>query len=223
MLRRAGLQRGMRLLDIAVGTGLIASAAYRIVGGNVDIIGLDPSEQMLREAQRKLPITLILGRAEELPLADASVDFVSMGYALRHVSDLAIAFAEIRRVLRPGGRLLILEIGRPRGRIARALAATYLGRAVPCLSLWLKPKSRLAALMRYHWDTIENCVNGDVILAQLRTCGFSDVACDADLDLFRAYRALKPARTTCCQSGEACYSRPDSEAEAKGPVRSGAK
>jgi demethylmenaquinone methyltransferase/2-methoxy-6-polyprenyl-1,4-benzoquinol methylase len=48
------------------------------------------------------------------------VDFVSMGYALRHVADLGVAFAEYRRVLRPGGRVLLLEIGRPEGRVARS-------------------------------------------------------------------------------------------------------
>ena len=147
---------------------------------------------MLGEARRKLPMALIRGRAEALPLADASVDFVSMGYALRHVRDLAIAFAEFRRVLRPGGKLLMLEIGRPSGRVSHALAAIYLGRVAPCLSWWLKPRSQLSALMRYHWDTIEHCVAADVILAQLKACGFSDVGCDLDLGLFRAYRALKP-------------------------------
>jgi demethylmenaquinone methyltransferase/2-methoxy-6-polyprenyl-1,4-benzoquinol methylase len=192
MLRRAGVQGNMRLLDIAVGTGLVASAARRVAGGNLDIIGLDPSERMLREAQRNLPIMLIQGQAEALPLADASVDFVSMGYALRHVSDLAIAFAEFRRVLRPGGRLLILEISRPSGRIARALAATYFGRAIPCLSRWLQPGSQLAVLMRYHWETVEHCVAADVIMAQLSSCRFCDLTCDTDLGLFRAYRALKP-------------------------------
>jgi len=198
-LRRAGLQRGMRLLDIAVGTGLVASAAYRIAGGSVEIIGLDPSERMLGQARCKLPIALIQGRAEALPLADASVDFVSMGYALRHVSDLTITFAEFRRVLRPGGRLLLLEISRPSGPISRALAATYLARVVPYLSRWLKPGSELPALMQYHWDTIRHGLAADVILAQLSACGFTDVAYDTELNLFGAYRAIRPM---CCQSDE---------------------
>ena len=191
-LRRAGFLRGMRLLDVAVGTGLVASAAHRVTGGEADIIGLDPSERMLHEARRKLPVPLIMGQAEALPLADSSVDFVSLGYALRHVSNLSTAFAEFHRVLRPGGRLLILEIGRPDGRIAYALAATYLGRVVPFLSRWLKPKSELAALMRYHWDTIEHCVSPETILAQLSKSGFSEISCETDLHLFRAYRSRKP-------------------------------
>jgi demethylmenaquinone methyltransferase/2-methoxy-6-polyprenyl-1,4-benzoquinol methylase len=223
MLKRAGLRHGTRLLDVAVGTGLVASAAYRIAGRGVEVIGLDPSEQMLQETRRKLPIALIQGSAEALPLADASVDFVSMGYALRHLSDLAAAFAEFRRVLRPGGSLLMLEIGRPSGRIAGALAAVYLAQVVPWLCRWLMPRSELPMLMRYLWDTIQHCVAPDVILAQLSACGFSDVALDNDLDLFRAYRALKPIGSTCCQSGETCCSHRCSGAEVRGPARSGAR
>jgi demethylmenaquinone methyltransferase/2-methoxy-6-polyprenyl-1,4-benzoquinol methylase len=225
MLKRAGLRPGMRLLDIAVGTGLVASAAYHVVGGDVDIIGLDPSEQMLQEARRKLqlPIALIQGCGETIPLADASVDFVSIGYALRHLSDLAAAFAEFRRVLRPGGSLLMLEIGLPSGPIARVLAAIYLSRVVPWLCHWLKPRSELPMLMRYHWDTIQHCVAADVILAQLSACGFSDVACHVDLGLFRAYRALEPVGSTRSRSDEAYCSHHYSAAGARSPARSGAR
>jgi demethylmenaquinone methyltransferase/2-methoxy-6-polyprenyl-1,4-benzoquinol methylase len=190
-LRRAGLLRGMRLLDVAVGTGLTAAAAHWVTGSNADIIGLDSSECMLHQARRKLPIFLIRGQAETLPLADASVDFISLGYALRHISNLSTAFAEFHRVLRPDGRLLILEIGRPDGHIAHALAAAYLGTVVPFVSRWLKPRSELAALMRYHWDTIEHCVAPEFILAQLGISGFSEITCETDLRLFRAYRSRK--------------------------------
>ncbi len=87
-LRRAGLQPGHTVLDVAVGTGLIAQSALQIVGANGAVIGLDLSEAMLAEAQRKLGIPLIQGTAEALPLADQSVDFVVMGYAIRHIADL---------------------------------------------------------------------------------------------------------------------------------------
>ena len=220
-LRRAGLLRGMRLLDVAVGTGLTAAAARRIMGSDADIIGLDSSERMLLEARRMMPIRLVRGQAEALPLPNSSVDFISVGYALRHVSNLSTAFAEFHRVLRPGGTLLVLEIGRADGRIAHALAAAYLGKMVPFVSSWLRPKSELAALMRYHWDTIEHCVSQEVILAQLRTSGFSEITCETDLRLFRAYRSRKPTR--CCPSDGTCCSRPYPAAEAASPARSGAR
>ena len=101
---------------------------------------------------------MIRGNAERLPMADASFDFVTVGYALRHVTDLASAFQEFRRVLRPGGTLLLLEIARPQGLIRRRLVKWYLGRMVPLLCRWLMPQTKSATLMGYFWDTIENCV-----------------------------------------------------------------
>jgi demethylmenaquinone methyltransferase/2-methoxy-6-polyprenyl-1,4-benzoquinol methylase len=149
------------------------------------------------------------------------VDFISLGYALRHISDLSTAFAEFHRVLRPGGRLLILEISRPDGHIAHALAATYLGRVVPFASRWLRPKSALPALMRYHWDTIEHCVSPAVILAQLGSSGFGEISCETDLRLFRAYRSRKPV--TGCWSDETCCSHRGFATEETAPARSGAR
>lgn len=194
-LRRAGLAPGQKALDVAVGTGLVAREAVRILGRPQDVIGLDLSQGMLAEARRALPpgVALVRARAEALPIADASVDFVSMGYALRHVSDLAATFAEYRRVLRPGGRVLLLEIARPGGRIAHALARLYLGRVVPALSRWLGGSERTGTLMRYHWDTINACVPPATIERALAAAGFARVACEVQCVLFRAYTAERPA------------------------------
>jgi ubiquinone/menaquinone biosynthesis C-methylase UbiE len=93
----------MRMLDVAIGTGLLAREAVRILGRPDDVIGLDLSEGMLAEARRALPIPLVQAQAETLPLADASLDFVSMSYALRHVTSLGVLFAEFRRVSAPAG------------------------------------------------------------------------------------------------------------------------
>jgi demethylmenaquinone methyltransferase/2-methoxy-6-polyprenyl-1,4-benzoquinol methylase len=152
---------------------------------------VDVSERMLREARGNLDIPVIQGHAEALPIADASVDFVSMGYALRHMADLACAFREFGRVLRPGGILLLLEIGRPSGRIVHAVAALYLGHAVPWLCRKFMPRTQMATLMQYYWDTIENCVPPDTILAGLSAAGFTDISCENSQGLFRAYRARK--------------------------------
>jgi demethylmenaquinone methyltransferase/2-methoxy-6-polyprenyl-1,4-benzoquinol methylase len=193
-LQRARLHRGMRLLDVAVGTGPVARAALRVTENHVEVIGLDVSQGMLKETRRKLAIPLIQGNAEQMPIADASVDFVTMGYALRHVVDLSCAFQEFRRVLRPGGTLLLLEITPPRGRVGRGLAEWYLGRVVPLLCRGFMPQTESARLMHYFWDTIENCVAPDVILEQLWATGFVEVACETDLDLFCAYRARRPVQ-----------------------------
>ena len=196
-LRRAGLRPGQAMLDVAVGTGLVAREAVRILGRPDGIVGLDLSEGMLAEARRTLAgVRLVRGRAEALPVRDASVDFLSMGYALRHVPDLAVAFAEYRRVLRPGGRLLLLEIGRPRGGIAYAAVRFYLGGVVPALSRWLGGGARAATLMRYYWDTIDACVPPAAIQGALAAAGFTGVACDVQLGVFRAYTAQRPPEGT---------------------------
>lgn len=192
-LRLGGLRPGMRVLDVAVGTGLVARAALQLTGDRADVVGLDVSQNMLAETQRTLRIPLIRANAEYLPVADASVDFVSMGYALRHVSDLAAMFQECLRVLRPGGILLLLEITRPDSRTMRALSRWYLGRFVPFACRWLLPQTSSAALMHYFWRTIEHCVPSRLILDELAACGFVDVGCNTEMDVFRAYSAHKPS------------------------------
>lgn len=194
-LRRAGLRPGAQVLDVAIGTGLVAREAAAILGGaggggTGRLVGLDLSEGMLAEARRLLGLPLVQARAEDLPFADASFDFVSMGYALRHVADLGRLFAGYRRVLRPGGRVLLLEIAPPEGRVPRALLKAYMGGVVPLLS-------RLAGrdsdtLMRYYWDTIEACVPPPEILSQLTQAGLEDVRCETDIGIMRAYSARRP-------------------------------
>lgn len=191
-LRRAGLRPGQRLLDVAVGTGLVAREAVRILGGPRGVVGIDLSEGMLRRARASLPIPLVCGRAEALPVADASFDFLSMGYALRHVAALPAAFAEYRRVLRPGGRLLLLEIARPAGTLAYGATRLYLGRLVPGVIARLGGGERARLLMRYYWDTIDRCVPPAVILQALAAAGFTEVGCEVQLGIFRAYTARRP-------------------------------
>lgn len=186
-LRRAGLRRGARVLDVATGTGLVAREAARLVGDPSLVVGLDLSENMLALARRRAGITVVQGRAEALPVASGSVDFLSMGYALRHVPDLGTAFAEFRRVLRPGGTVLLLEIGRPETRRLQAAARAYLGAIVPAGCRLLGRGGEGARLMRYYWDTIEACVPPATILGALGDAGFGRVACETALGVFRAY------------------------------------
>ncbi len=100
---------------------------------------------------------LVQGSVDGLPFASGSFDVLTMGYALRHVAALGAACAEFLRVLRPGGQVLLLEVGRPDGRIARNAARFYLGRVVPLLSRVIGSSRRAGLLMRYYWETIELC------------------------------------------------------------------
>jgi demethylmenaquinone methyltransferase/2-methoxy-6-polyprenyl-1,4-benzoquinol methylase len=102
-LRRAGLTERMRLLDVGCGTGIVAGHAAHIVGPLGGVMALDPSIPMLRTARQQRVPCVIQGIGEFLPFADRSFDMLSMGYALRHVTDLHVTFGEYQRVLKPGG------------------------------------------------------------------------------------------------------------------------
>ena len=122
-MQRHGLRPGQQLLDVACGTGLVAVAAQKILGGAETITCVDPSEGMMAVAKRKLPARFVVGRAEQLPFPDDSFDFLTMGYALRHVLALEDAFREYRRVLKPGGKVLIMEVTKPAGPIGRFVSS----------------------------------------------------------------------------------------------------
>jgi demethylmenaquinone methyltransferase / 2-methoxy-6-polyprenyl-1,4-benzoquinol methylase len=174
-LQRAGLTKEMRLLDVATGTGLMVRAALELGVDPAQITGVDPSRGMLAENRKHHPVTLLEGIGEALPCADAAFDFVSMGYALRHVEDLGKLFAEFRRVLRPGGRVLILEITRPTNRVVLPLIRFYMRQLVPRIG-WLRRRNKSTVkLMQYYWATIEECVPPAVILSALETGGFKNV------------------------------------------------
>lgn len=192
-LRRAGLVPGNRVLDVAIGTGLVARAARDILGNDGHVIGVDLSMGMLAEARKSLPITLVQGVAERLPLADACADFVTMGYALRHVTDLESTFREYLRVLKPGGSLLILELTRPAADSATyRFTRFYLHTVVPLLARIGPGGADARTLMEYFWDTVDNCVPPATILAALDGSGFTSPRQGVVHRVFSEYVATKP-------------------------------
>lgn len=208
-LQRAGLKAGDRVLDVAVGTGLVAREALRIVregggaapggsslsaGGSVggSVVGIDPSAEMLRRAVEALGIEGRVGRAERLEFADASFDFVSMGYALRHMDDLVRVFAEQRRVLKPGGRVCVLEITRPEGRVGRAMLKGYLRFLSRTVGRVAGLKPRTGELWEYYYETIDLCVPPERVMEAMRAAGFVDVKRHRELGLFSEFTGQKP-------------------------------
>ena len=124
----AVVRRDDRVLDACCGTGDLALAAER-AGGRV--VGLDFSEQMLERARLKSStIDWVQGDLLALPFTDGSFDAATVGFGVRNVDDLAAAFRELRRVLRPGGRLGVLEITRPVG-VARPFFRLWFDVLVP--------------------------------------------------------------------------------------------
>jgi len=182
----------MTVLDVCMGSGQVARAAVELVGTGGKVVGLDASSRMLIEARKYVKIPMLLGVVEALPVADEFADFVTMGYALRHIADLRETFREFLRVLKPGGTLLMIEFSRPRSRVVHAAARLYLGTLVPAIA---SMKGRRAAdMMRYFWNTIESCVPPETILRTLREAGLEDPRKEGPIDLFAEYTAKRPTR-----------------------------
>jgi demethylmenaquinone methyltransferase/2-methoxy-6-polyprenyl-1,4-benzoquinol methylase len=194
-LERAGLRPGMRVVDVGVGTGLVAREAARICGNPAAVTGVDPSVGMMANAKVPQGVNLVEGVAEAIPSPDANFDFLSMGYALRHISDLTVAFHEFHRVLKPGGKVCLLEITCPETKWGRFLLKIYMKGLVPLLALVVGKSSNTRKLWRYYWDTIEACVPPEQILAALRAAGFTDVKRHIEvkgMSILAEYQATKP-------------------------------
>jgi demethylmenaquinone methyltransferase/2-methoxy-6-polyprenyl-1,4-benzoquinol methylase len=181
----------MKVLDVASGTGLMARGALDLGIPERDLVGLDPSRGMLQENRKASSISLIQGLGERLPFCIATFDFISMGYALRHVEDLGRLFREFHRVLRVGGRILILEITRPSARFAFTVMRFYMQKLVPLLTRLAQRHHESARLMKYYWATIAECVPPEAILSALRESGFHDAVRRTSANILSEYLGTK--------------------------------
>lgn len=164
----AVVRPGDRVLDACSGTGDLAVAALR-AGGRVT--GLDFSERMLERAGRKGPeVEWVQGDALALPFEDGSFDAATVGFGVRNLDDLERGLAELRRVLRPGGRVAILEITRPRGLLAPFYRLWFDG-LVPLLGRLLPGGSAYTYLPA----SVRRFPGPDDLAGLLRGAGFEDV------------------------------------------------
>ena len=173
-LRRAGLKPGMQVLDVAIGTAAVARGATRLVGPTGRVFGVDPSQGMLGEARKNFQGPLTRGVAQELPFATDTFDFVTMGIALRHVSDLKAAFSEYLRVLKPGGKLWILEGHTPRTGIGHKLTEFVWAKVIPGMTLASTRSQEAKLLMDYYWDTIDQAATRETLTETLKAVGFEE-------------------------------------------------
>lgn len=190
-LRRHGLRAGQRLLDVGCGTGLVAMEALKILGTAQNITCLDPSAGMLALAKHKLNARFIQGRAEEIPLPDESFDFLTMGYALRHVTSLEQAFREYHRVLARGGKVLLLEITKPSNRVSAAALKLYFKSVYPRLARIFTGSEAAEDLLKYYWETIDACIRPELIQRSLSRAGFREVKWDSRFGVVSEYSAVK--------------------------------
>ncbi|HXR12043.1 MAG TPA: bifunctional demethylmenaquinone methyltransferase/2-methoxy-6-polyprenyl-1,4-benzoquinol methylase UbiE [Gaiellaceae bacterium] len=164
----AVVRPGDRVLDACCGTGDLAIAAR---GRGADVVGLDFSEAMLARARSKRSnIEWIAGDVLALPFEDGSFDAVTVGFGVRNFADLAAGLRELRRVLRPDGRLGILEITQPRGPLA-PFYRLWFDRVIPVLGRLLPGGSAYTYLPA----SVRRFPGPEDLAALLVDCGFPAV------------------------------------------------
>jgi demethylmenaquinone methyltransferase/2-methoxy-6-polyprenyl-1,4-benzoquinol methylase len=164
----AVVQPCARVLDACCGTGDLAIEADR-QGGRVT--GLDFAPLMLERARAKSStIDWVEGDLLALPFSDDAFDAATVGFGVRNVADLELALTELRRVLRPGGELAVLEITQPRG-VARAFFSLWFDRLVPLLGRMLPGGSAYTYLPA----SVRRFPSAEELVALLERVGFEDV------------------------------------------------
>lgn len=169
------------VLDVATGSGDVAFALARRLSPATQIIGMDFCEPMLKQAREKKSaaghgrfanLQFQLGDGLALPMADASVDAITISFGLRNLADRAAGLREMRRVLRPAGRLLILEFSQPSAWF-RPIYLFYLRHILPRLAGWITGDR---AAYVYLNQTIESFPGRRALSEEIRSAGFRDVS-----------------------------------------------
>ncbi|HSV72716.1 MAG TPA: ubiquinone/menaquinone biosynthesis methyltransferase [Chthonomonadales bacterium] len=179
-VREAGLRRGDSVLDCCTGTGDLARALRSVVGPSGLVVGADFCEPMLRLARTKHSAnlgasSLTLGDALDLPFRTAAFNAATVAFGLRNVDDPTRAIAEMGRVVAPGGRVVILEFGRPPGRLARIAVETYQRCVLPAVGAVLSDRRAYSYLQR----SIREFSSPAEVLQMMGAAGILDVRVQA--------------------------------------------
>lgn len=178
LVRLARLQSGQSALDVCCGTGDIT---FRLAETGAEATGLDFTAAMLEVARRRATPSVtpavrapkfIQGDAMRLPFAEASFDAVTVGYGLRNLASWEMGLSEMCRVTRPGGRVLVLDFGKPDNAVWRSLYFTYLRMFVPVLGLVF---CRNAAAYAYILESLKHYPAQHGVAAKMREFGLIHV------------------------------------------------
>jgi demethylmenaquinone methyltransferase/2-methoxy-6-polyprenyl-1,4-benzoquinol methylase len=174
LIQMAAPGPGLRALDVCCGTGDLTKALAR---GGADTIGLDFSEAMLEVAAggpgaNGKVMRFVRADAQRLPFADGSFDIVTVGYGLRNLASWEAGLAEMRRVARPGGRLLVLDFGKPDDPLWRGFYFGYLGLFVPLLGRVLGGS---ASAYAYILESLAHYPAQRALAARMRQLGLANV------------------------------------------------
>jgi demethylmenaquinone methyltransferase/2-methoxy-6-polyprenyl-1,4-benzoquinol methylase len=176
-LALANLRPGQRALDVAGGTGDLAAGLARQVGERGLIVLTDINAAMLERGRDRLldagiaaNVACVQADAERLPFADGAFDCVTIGFGLRNVTDKAAALAAMRRALKPGGQLLVLEFSQPLAAL-RPLYDAYSFRVLPLIGRYVAGDE---ASYRYLAESIRMHPDQEALLAMMRDAGLED-------------------------------------------------
>jgi demethylmenaquinone methyltransferase / 2-methoxy-6-polyprenyl-1,4-benzoquinol methylase len=174
-LALANLRPGQRALDVAGGTGDLALGLARQVGARGYVVLSDINATMLARGRDRLldagfagNVACVLADAERLPFAAATFDCITIGFGLRNVTDKAAALAEMRRALKPGGQLLVLEFSQPRLPGLKELYDAYSFRVLPWLGRLVAHDE---ASYRYLAESIRMHPDAETLLKMLEAAG----------------------------------------------------
>ena len=182
-IRSMGLTGRERVLDLCTGTADLAIAARQARPGAACVVGVDFAGAMLAIAADKIrraglsrEIALVRGDATRIPVADASVDAVTIAFGIRNVEDPEVACRDIARVLKPGGRLTILEFAIPTTPLFRAAYLSYFRHILPRIG---RAISGHDAAYGYLPASVGAFASPDAFMNLLRKHGFTDVSADS--------------------------------------------
>jgi demethylmenaquinone methyltransferase / 2-methoxy-6-polyprenyl-1,4-benzoquinol methylase len=175
-LSLTGLKDGQSALDVAGGTGDLAIGLARQVGKSGRVVLSDINAQMLEAGRDRLldegfagNVECLLADAERLPFADDAFDCVTIGFGLRNVTDKPAALRSMRRVLKPGGQLLVLEFSKPAAPGLKPLYDAYSFNVLPRLGAWV---AKDEASYRYLAESIRMHPDQETLLAMMVDAGF---------------------------------------------------
>ena len=190
--RETGLRPGDAALDVCTGTGKLARLLRRRVGPQGRVAGVDFSTAMLQVARARIDaVDFREGDATQLQFDDGSVDAVTVAFGLRNVVDRRRAVREAHRVLRPGGRYVILEFAHVDVPLVGRVYAWYLTRVLPLIGRALNPRS---GAYTYLPRSIAAYPHADTVSAWLREAGFAEVrVIPMTLGIVTLHVATKPA------------------------------